>query len=258
MNFVVCVKQVPDTVAKIEVRDGRIVEQGLAWVANPYDEYALEEALRLRDKFSGRVTLVSVGPERVKQVLKDGLARGADEAVHCAEPAFDGLDSFGVAAVLAAAVRKIGYDMIWCGWKGIDSDAGQTAIILAEMLGVPHLSFVTKIEAQSGKALIERDAEGGREVLEASLPAVLTAQKGLNEPRYPSIKGIMAAKRKIIPVWSAADLGLDLAALKNRKVETVRILPPPERLAGRIISGTPEEAAREVVRLLREEAKVIR
>lgn len=257
MNIVVCIKQVPDTASRIEVKDGRVVEEGLPWVTNPYDEYAVEEALRLREKFGGKVTLITVGPERAKEALKSELARGADEAIHCIDPAFEGLDSYGVATVLAAAIRKLPYDMIWCGWKGVDWDAGQVAIILAEMLGLPHLSFVTKIEVQDGKAVVERDVEGGHEVLETTLPAVFTAQKGLNEPRYASLKGIMAVKRKVIPEWRAADLGLDPASLTARKVETVEILPPPERAAGRIIPGTPEEAAKELARLLREEAKVI-
>ncbi len=258
MNIIVCIKQVPDTASTIEVRDGRVVEEGLTWVTNPYDEYAVEEALRLREEHGGKVTLITVGPQRAKQALKDELARGADDGIHCLDPAFEGLDPYGVATVLASAIRKVGeYDMIWCGWKGVDWDHGQVAIILAEMLGLPHLSFVTKIEVQDGKAVVEREVEGGREVLETPLPAVFTAQKGLNEPRYASLKGIMAVKRKVIPEWSAADLGLDPEALKGLKVETVEVVPPPERPPGRIIPGTPEEAARELARLLREEAKVI-
>jgi electron transfer flavoprotein beta subunit len=257
MKIVVCIKQVPDTALKIEVRGGKIVEDGLQWVTNPYDEYAVEEALRLKEKHGGTVTLVTVGPARAKDALKAELARGADQAIHCIDPAFDGLDSYGVAQVLAAAVRKIGFDIIWGGWKGVDMDAGLTATYLAELLGVPHVSFVTRFELKDGHAICEREVEGGREVVEASLPAVLTAQKGLNEPRYASLKGIMAVKKKVIPEWKASDLGLYPGQLSRNSVEVVEFVPSPERKAGRIISGTPEEAARELARLLRTEAKVI-
>jgi len=256
MNIVVCIKQVPDTASRIEVRGGRIVEDGLQWVTNPFDEYAVEEALRLREKHGGTVTLVAVGPARAKDALKQELARGADEAVLCIDPAFEGLDPLCVAQVLRAAVQKIGFDMVWGGWKGADDDAGLTPIYLAELLGVPHVSFVSKFEVRDGRAVCEREVEGGREVIETSLPAVFTAQKGLNEPRYPSLKGIMAVKKKVIPEWTAADLGLSADQL-TRGIELVEVEPPPERKAGRIVSGTPEEAARELARLLRTEAKVI-
>jgi electron transfer flavoprotein beta subunit len=257
MNIVVCIKQVPDTASRIEVKNGKVVEEGLQWVTNPYDEYAVEAGLQLREKHGGKVTLVTVGPGRAKDALKAELARGADEAVHCIDPAFEGLDSYSVAQVLAAAVKKIGFDIVWGGWKGVDMDAGLTATYLAELLDVPHVSFVTRFELKDGHAVCEREIEGGREVVETSLPAVFTAQKGLNEPRYPSLKGIMAVKKKVIPEWKASDLGLDPSQLSHTTVELIEVVPPPERKAGRIITGTPEEAARELARLLRTEAKVI-
>ncbi len=258
MNIVVCLKQVPDTASKIVVKDGRVLEEGLTWVVNPYDEYAVEEALRIKEKLGGKVTLVTVGPERAKQALKDALALGADEGIHVTDPAFEGVGPYGVATILAAALQKIPYDMIWAGWKGVDLDQGQTAIILAEKLGLPHVSFVTKIDiAPDGKsATVQREVEGGKEVVQTQLPAVFTAQKGLNEPRYASLKGIMAVKKKVIPEWKAADLGLNPDGLGSRKVELVEVVPPPERAAGRVIPGAPEEAAKELVRLLHEEAKV--
>lgn len=270
MNIVVCIKQVPDTASKIQVSAGQVDETGLTWVTNPYDEYAVEEALRIKEKLGGTVTLVTVGPERAREALKAELARGADEGIHLKDPAFDGSDAFATAKILAAALKKLPYsgrygnlpyDMVWCGWKGVDYDQAQTAIYLAEMLDLPHVSFVVKLDvAPDGKsAVAEREVEGAREVVETSLPAVFTAQKGLNEPRYASLKGIMAVKKKVIPEWGLAQLGLspEEVGAKGSATEIVDVTLPPARQAGRIVPGAPAEAARELVRLLREEAKVI-
>jgi electron transfer flavoprotein beta subunit len=262
LDIVVCLKQVPDTASKIDVKDNRIVEEGLTWVVNPYDEYAVEEAIRIKEKLGGKVTLLAIGPERAKEALKDQLAHGADEAIHIVDPAFDGSDAYATAKILAKAIAKVGhYDLIFAGWKGVDQDAGQVPIILAEMLGLPHLSFVTKFEisADGKSAKGEHEIEGGREVLECPLPAVVTAQKGLNEPRYASLKLIMAVKKKIIPEWKLADLGLDASEVgtPGALIETVGLTLPPPRKAGRIIPGDAPTAAKEVVRLLREEAKVV-
>lgn len=262
MNIVVCIKQVPDTAAKIQdrVTDGKIDLEGVEWVVNPYDEFAVEEALRLKEEHGGDVTLITAGPDRALQALKDALALGADEGIHIRDPALDTAGRRGVAKVLAAAIHKIGdVDLVWTGWKGVDEDHGLVPMYLAEELGWPHLSFVIdlEIDADAGRLTIEREIEGGHELLEAPLPAVVSAQKGLNEVRYASLKGIMAVKRKTIPEWTAEDLGLDVAELREPELEFVNIEPPPERQSGRILDGTPEEAARELVRLLREEAKVI-
>ncbi|MFQ6059384.1 MAG: electron transfer flavoprotein subunit beta/FixA family protein [Anaerolineae bacterium] len=262
MNIIVCIKQVPDTASRIEVKDGKVVEEGLTWVINPYDEYAIEEALRIKERFGeGKVTLVTMGPERAKDALKGGLALGADEAVHLMDPAFEGSDPYATAKVLAQALEKMDYDLIFCGWKGVDHDEGQTAIILAEMLNLPHVSFVVKLDIAEdrSKAVAHRQVEGAKEVVETPLPAVFTAQKGLNEPRYASLRGIMAVKKKTIAQWGAADLGLDPSTVgsEGSLTEMVEVVPPPERPPGRIIPGEPAEAARELVRLLREEAKVI-
>jgi electron transfer flavoprotein beta subunit len=262
MNIVVCVKQVPDTAAKIQERvvDGKIDLEGVEWVVNPYDEFAVEEALRLKEEYGGKVTLVTVGPDRALQALKDALALGADEGIHIKDPALDNAGRRGIAQALAAAIRKIGdIDMVWTGWKSVDEDYGLVPIYLAEELGWPHLSFVTDVEVNpdAGSVEVEREIEGGYEVLVATLPAVLSAQKGLNEVRYASLKGIMAVKRKTIPEWTLDDLALDASELGEPELEFVNVEPPPERQPGRILEGTPQETARELVRLLREEAKVI-
>ncbi len=260
MNIVVCVKQVPDTEIRIPVQGGRIVEEEIKqYVVNPYDEFAIEEALRIKERFGeGKVTLITVGPERAREALLTGLAMGADEAIHINDPALEGLDAFATARVLATAIKKIPYDLILCGKQAVDQDNAQIGIALAELLDLPHVSVVTKLEIAEDKktAKAEREVEGGKEVVETTLPAVITAQKGLNEPRYPSFKGIRMARQKPYTVWTLADLGLkpeDVAP----QTEVVVINPPPERKAGRIIQGDPETAVKELVRLLREEAKVI-
>ena len=260
MNQVVCLKQVPDTASAIRVVDGQVDREGLDWVVNPYDEYALEEALQIRERRGGegKITVVTVGAERAAEALRSGLALGADEAVHLADPAFEDLDPFGVAQVLAASLPRIEYDLIWFGWKGVDHDHGIVGAAVAELLDLPQVSFVIKVEiAEDGKTgRLEKEVEGAHQVVETSLPAVLTAQKGLNEPRYPSLKGIMAVKNKPIAVWSAEDVGLDAQALAPR-MELVSAALPPQREAGRLIEGSAEEQARDLVRILREEAKVI-
>jgi electron transfer flavoprotein beta subunit len=262
MNSIVCLKEVPDTETRIEVRDGKVLEEGIQYVVNPYDEFALEEALRWQEELGGQVTLVSLGPERARESILKGLAMGADEVYHLSDEAFLGGDAYATARALAAAIQKLGeYDAIFCGKQAVDDDNAAVGIMLAEMLDLPHVSVVSKLEitedTKSGRA--ERDVEGGREVVEFPLPAVITAQKGLNEPRYPSFRGIRQARRKPFNQWAMADMGLeagDVGAV-GAKLEVVEVLPPPERPPGRIIPGEPAEAAKEVVRLLREEAKVI-
>jgi electron transfer flavoprotein beta subunit len=260
MNSIVCLKEVPDTETRIEVRDGAVVEEGIQYVVNPYDEFALEEALTWQEKLGGRVTLVSLGPERARESILKGLAMGADEVYHLSDEAFLGGDAYATAKALAAAISKLGeYDAIFCGKQAVDQDNAAVGIMLAEMLNLPHVSVVSKLEISDGTARAERDIEGGKEVVELPLPAVITAQKGLNEPRYPSFRGIRQARQKPFTQWSVAEVGLDAAEVgaAGAKLEVIEISPPPERPPGRIISGEPAEAAREVVRLLREEAKVI-
>ena len=262
MKSIVCLKEVPDTETRIEVRDGAVVNEGVQYVVNPYDEYALEEALKWQEAHGGTVTLVSLGPERARESILKGLAMGADEVYHLTDEAFLGGDAFATAKALAAAIAKLGdYDAIFCGKQAVDDDDAAVGIILAELLDLPHVSVVSKLEidADTMSARAERDIEGGREMVELPLPAVFTTQKGLNEPRYPSFRGIRQARKKPFNQWTVADVGLDPGEVgaAGAMVEVVEILSPPERPAGRIIPGEPAEAAKEVVRLLREEAKVI-
>ena len=262
MNILVFVKQVPDTETRIQIQNGQVDVSSVKWVANPYDEYAIEEALRIKERLgAGKVTVVSVGPDRVKEAIKYALSLGADEGIHVKGEGVALADPWSVSAVLAAAARKIGFDLILCGKQGVDHDWSQAGVMLAERLDVPHVSVVVKLDVDPAakKGTAKREIEGGAETVAFDLPAVITAQKGLNEPRYASLKGIMAVKKKTIPEWTLSDLGVDPDSVAETaaSVRFLEFTPPPPRPAGKILEGEPAETAKELVRLLREEAKVI-
>jgi electron transfer flavoprotein beta subunit len=264
MNIIVCMKQVPDSEAQIRIKpDGSgIVDDGIKFIMNPYDEYGVEEALKLKGKFGGVVTIVCLGPARAVEAIRTGLAMGADKAVHLDDPAFEGGDAFSTAKALATVIKGIEYDLIFCGKQAIDDDLSTVGSALAEMLGIPQISVITKVEVSEDvkKAKVNRQIIGGEEIIEVPLPAVLTAQKGLNEPRYASLPGIMKAKKKEMKSIKVADLGLDQASVgaAGAKTRILKMYSPPQRQAGRIIEGeTAEETAPTLAKLLREEAKVI-
>jgi electron transfer flavoprotein beta subunit len=258
LNSVVCIAHVPDTESKIKVADGRrIDEAGVKFIVSPYDEFALEEAIRVKEAKGGDVTVLTFGPERAQQGLREALARGATKAVHVKGDAAEA-DSLGVAKVLAAAIRSIPHDLVFLGKQGVGTDNGVVGPMLAELLGVPQLNVVTKLEVGDGTVIGHREIEGAEEVLEAPLPAVVTAQKGLNEPRYASLKGIMAAKKVAIETKEIADLGLDPSDIFGQRVKVVSIVAPPEKSGGRKVEGAdPQAAAAEILRFLREEAKAL-
>ena len=259
MRIVVCVAQVPDTETRIRVapEGNKIVEQDVNWIVSPYDEFAIEEALRLKERKGGDVVLVSIGPERVQSALRTGLALGADSAVHVKDPAFEAADTLGTARGLAAAIRTLApFDLVLTGQQGVGGDHSQIPGLLAELLDLPQVTVAVKVEIQEGKATVAREIEGARETWETSLPAVISAQKGLNEPRYASLKGIMAAKKKPLAVKDAAALGLGPGALAS-KTRVLALELPPARAPVRMIEGDPDTQVRELIRLLHEEAKVI-
>jgi electron transfer flavoprotein beta subunit len=259
MKIVVCVKQVPDTETRIKIApsgDG-IVDADVSWIVSPYDEFAIEEALRIREAKGGEVVLVSVGPDRALSAIRNGLAMGADSAVHVKDPLPETADPGATARALAAAIRTLGpVDLVLTGQQGVGGDHSQVPGFLAEALDLPQVTVAVKIDIREGTAVVEREVEGGREVWETSLPALVSAQKGLNVPRYASLKGIMAAKKKTIQTLDAAGLGLDAAALAPR-IRTVALELPPGRPPVKLIEGDPASQAAELVRLLHEEAKVI-
>jgi len=265
MEIFVCVKQVPDTEAEIRPTPDQteINYQGIKFVINVYDEYAVEEALKLKEKLGeGSVTVVCLGPDRAMESIRTALAMGADKAIHLDDPAFQGGDAYATAKALAKALQGQSYDVILCGMRAIDDDLYQVGTILAELLGLPSVMGIVKLElaADKKKATVQRQIEGGMEVLNVPLPAVLGATKGLNEPRYPSLPGIMKAKKKPVQPYKVADAGLAADEVgKAGSVATVATYSlPPVRQAGKIVEGeTPEEKAANLAKLLREEAKAV-
>ena len=260
MKIIVCVKQVIDTAAKISVKDGKIDATGSPRVMNPYDEFAVEEALRIKQKKpDSEITLLSLGPESFKEVLKNGLAMGADKAIHLHDPAFEDLDNLGVAQALANAIGTLSYDLILCGRQAVDDDMAQVGPALAVLLNLPFVSVITGLifSEDFAKAQITRQIEGGSEGFEAPLPLLVTCQKGLNTPRLPSLKGIIAAKKKQIETLSANAIGFDVRSQEPVRVRQADLSLPPERKKGRIIEGSLTESLPELVRLLREEEKVV-
>lgn len=262
MNHVVCIAYVPDTETRIKIGpDGKSIDESdVKWIVSPYDEFALEEALKAKEAKGGTVTVVTYGPARADVGLRECLARGADEAVRIAAEGVAPMGSLGVAELLAAAVKGISHDVVWLGNKGVGTDAQLLPPMLAELLDLPHVNLVTKVEWRDGGVTAHREIEGAREVVDAPLPVLLAAQKGLNEPRYASLKGIMAAKKKQIAVKTPADLGVDAAARSGANADEIwtKLELPPARQAVKLIpADDPAKAAEELLRLLREEAKVL-
>ena len=257
MNIVVCLKQTFDTEAKIVLgSNGKIDNAGVNLVMNPYDEFAVEEALKLREKFGGQVTLVSMGGDRVTESLRTALAMGCDEAVLINDPSLESPDEWVTAEILAKAIAQMPYDMILAGRIAVDDGSSQVAVRVADALNIPSVSCILKLEVEDGMASVTREIDGGTELIQVSLPVVLTAQKGLNIPRYPSMMGIMKAKKKEIKILTLADLGLNAADLPRKMSITKYNLPSP-RKGGKKVPGEAADAARELAKLLREEAKVI-
>jgi len=263
VNIIVCIKQVPDTEAPIRIKaDGSgIDDTGLTLVMNYYDEHATEAGLRLREQFGGTVTLVSVGAERVKEALRTGLAMGADDALLVSDPALAGADHLGIARVLAAVIRTLPHDVVICGKLSTDDNAATVGAALAEYLGLPQATAIAHLEVDGGGAgaVVHREVEGGVEVLAVPFPAVLTVERSLNEPRYPSLPGIMKARRKEIKTVTLEHLGLDAAdvGMAAARATLVRLSPPPARKAGRIVEGDAAQAVSAIISFLKDEAKVL-
>ena len=258
LKIVVCIKQVLDTAAKINIQDGKVDSAGIPRIINPYDEFAIEEAIRIKEKKDDvEITVVSLGPESVKEVLRSGLAMGADNAIHLLDPVFDKLDNLGVARALSVAIKSIPFDLILCGRQAVDDDMGQIGGVLATILGLPLATVVTQLDfsEDGSKAIATRQIEGGAEVYELGLPALLTCQKGLNEPRLPSLKGIMKAKKKEIKIMDSSALGWN--QLPESRVIHGEASLPPKKSGGLILEGSPAETVSQLVRLLRDEAKVV-
>jgi len=246
LKIVVCIKQVPDSEAKVVARDGQVSWGESPLVINPFDEYAVEAGLQQKEALGGSVTAVCIGAESARDALKHALAMGADNAILVSDPAVEGLDSQGAARVLAAAIRKIGdAEMVIFGRQTIDTGTGLTTAQTARVLGWPMLALAGSIKVDSGKATVERVIDEGKQIISANLPAVLSVVQSIGEPRYPSFMGIRKASKAEIPLWSLADLGVSAPATVVSRTELLN--PPSRDVACEIISGESPEAIAEAL-----------
>ncbi len=262
MEIVVLVKQVPDTESLIQIAgDGvSIKKDDLKWVMNPYDEFAVEEALRIRETHGGTVTVLCMGPDKAVETIRTALAMGADKGVHINDPDAEGSDSLAIARLLSAALKEMPYDLIIAGMRAVDGDNYQVGSAVADSLQIPQITQVVKEEITDGKIRCHQVVDGGFAIVEAALPVLFTAQRGLNEPRYASLPGIMKAKKKPLETKTAADLGVDsnLVGAANSKIRITALKTPPARAAVNMIGGDDAAAkAAELVKKLHDEAKVI-
>jgi len=256
LNVAVCIKQVPAKDAPLAIAEGSawIREADIGFEMNEPDRFALEEALRLKEKHGGEVVAISMGPERVKSTIKEALAKGADRGIHVADDKFFQLDPLAAARSLAAAIAKEKFDLILTGLQSDDHGFGQTGVLLAELLGLPHATIIMKIEVADGRMKLKRELEAGWfQWVELPLPAVLSIQSGINKVRYATLKGIMAAKKKEITTISRESLGV--ASELTQRVE--RIYVPQKTKKTEFLTGTPREAAAKLVEKLKFEARVI-
>jgi electron transfer flavoprotein beta subunit len=261
MNIVVCLKQVPGTTeVKIDPNTNTLIRQGIKAIVNPFDSYALEEGVRLKEKFGGKVTVISMGPPQAADMLKEAISVGADEAILLSDMAFAGSDTLATAATLGKAAEKIKtYDLIICGRQTIDGDTGQVGPELAENLGIPFIAYVSKIEEiANGKMRVQRAVEDGYETIESPLPAVITVAKEINVPRMPSLRGLSKSRSAQIPVWTANDIAADKATIGQAGSGTwvVKVFYPQRIQHAEMIKGEPPVQAKTLVEKLRE-AKII-
>lgn len=260
MEITVLLKQVPATESLIRIAEGgvSITSDDIKWVINPYDEFAVEEALRIKEAHGGSVTILSYGPEKVIESIRTALAMGADQGILILDEAPGGYDGLKTARILSAALKEISFDLIIAGQRAVDDDNFQVGPATAELLKIPHISMVIQQEIIDSGIRCRKTIDGGTVILEAPLPALITTQRGLNEPRYASLPGIMKAKKKPIDKKSIADIGLDTESIEKSLTKIIAMKTPPERKGGMMISGdTAQAKAAELVRILHEDAKVL-
>ena len=259
MKIVVCLKQVPsrEAVLRLDAAGTWVQESDISFEVNEPDIFALEEALRLKEKHGGEVIVCSLGPARAQQAIKEALAKGADRALHLDDATFAGLDPRGTAKALAAAIRGENPDLVLTGLQSDDSGFAQTGVILAELLGVPHATIIMEIQVEGARLKAKRELEGGWfQWIELPLPALLTIQSGINKPRYASLKGILAAKNKPLKKLTAAELGLSAADLAPRQ-KIAKVYVPAKKGQTEFLGGSPKEMAVQLVDKLKNEARVL-
>jgi electron transfer flavoprotein beta subunit len=256
MNIVVCIKQVPNTTdVQIDAKTGRLKREGIESVINSFDEYAIEEGVRIKEKIGGKVTAITMGPPQAKSVLVEAVSKGADEAVLISDIAFVGADTLATSYALSSAINFIGsYDIILCGEQASDGDTAQVGPEIAETLKIPHVAYVKKIESIDNKSVkVERMMEDGCDLIESPVPVLLTVVKEINTPRIVSLKGKMAAKKAIIKIFNAADIGADTkrTGLNGSPTQVMKIFAPPQRIGGgEKFSGGAKEIAVALVKRL--------
>ncbi|MFB4165766.1 electron transfer flavoprotein subunit beta [Alteribacillus sp. JSM 102045] len=256
MKIAVIVKQTLDLEEQIIIEDLKIDKENVQLILNPYDEYAVEEAVKLKEENGGEVTAITVGPPEAESALRTALAMGADKAMLIEEEEDQLLDENGIAKVLAAAIQDNKYDIILGGNMSVDNGASQVGPRVAEELDIPHISTITNLEVNEETVIAQRDAEGDLEIIESSLPILVTAQQGLNEPRYPSLPGIMKAKKKPLEEIEMDDLNIDEDNIQA-KSKIVDLYLPPKKEKGRIFDGELKDQVKELVYVLREKNKVV-
>jgi electron transfer flavoprotein beta subunit len=255
MKIIVCVKQVPDTAeVKINPETGTLVREGVPSIINPFDTHAIEAGLQIREHTGGTVTVLTMGPPQAETALREALSMGSDEAVLLSDKAFAGSDTWATSYTLSKAIEKLGADIIICGKQAIDGDTAQVGPETAEFLNIPHVSYVRKIEDVSESSIrVQRMMDEGYDVVESTLPVLLTVVKELNEPRFPSLKGKMAAKKAVIRKFGQPDIGADEndLGLKGSPTQVKNIFTPEARTDRKLIQGTPEEQADALLQELR-------
>jgi electron transfer flavoprotein beta subunit len=255
VNIVVCIKQVPGTTdIKIDPQTNTLVREGVQSIINPFDTYALEEGVRLRERFGGRVMVVSMGPPQADAALREAISLGADEAILLSDRAFAGSDTWATSYVLSKAIARIAdYDVVVCGRQTLDGDTGQVGPGLSEMLGIPFVAYVSKVEeVAEGVMRVQRMVEEGYETMEMSLPAVITVVKEINVPRVPSLRGTLKSKTAEIPVWTAADIGVEeeKAGIAGSPTRVVKVFFPKRERRSEMLQGSLEEQSDQLLERL--------
>ncbi|MFA5089550.1 MAG: electron transfer flavoprotein subunit beta/FixA family protein [Candidatus Omnitrophota bacterium] len=258
MKIIVCLKQVPETTeVRINPQTNTLIREGVKSIINPFDMYAIEEAVRLKEKFSGSVIALTMGPPQAEAALKEAISMGIDEGILVCDRAFAGSDTWATSYTLAGAIKKIGgFDLILCGKQASDGDTAQVGPGISTHLDIPQVTYVKKIEEVKDKLMrVERMLEEGYEIIETPLPALLTVVKEINEPRLPSLKGMMRAKQAKITLWGEKDLALDpqQIGLCGSPTQVVKIFTPPQRVGGQMLKGEVPEVVDKLVELLKGE-----
>ena len=259
-KIIVCIKQTFDTEAKITLENGKISDKGVKLITNPYDEFAVEEAIRIKEKMGGEIVLFCLGAQTAQEAMRYCLAMGADRGVHLNDEAFLNGDEKSAAYALAKAIEAEGdYDLILCGQVAVDDGSCQVPQRVAEILDIPQVTIAVKIEFDGENVKVTREADGGHEIWETKLPCLISCQRGLNEPRYPSLPNIMKAKKKEIKAVTPADIEADEEEIgaNGKGTEIIEYFLPPKREKGKIFEGEIEDCVKELVKALKEEAKVI-